>query len=405
MKGLIQLFIREHGPEALIPRRKAPLTFSIFQALIALQSVTVGSMRWSSDSVLGVSTIAMMCLLWSSGFRKAEIVDNAKGSYLTRASLRWFINGTYVSTPNALHFQQMREGVSYVEVWPKQSKCDATGEIWGGQKTFHTYHKRPGNCCAALAALEQRFPVEASERDQTALFIGNDGQPVRADFAARLLAAMLVAIGVSSFIYTWHSFRISLATRLGRANCPDSKIQAICRWQTTQSLLIYRRMGKEDYDEWLGCAFDAEFNAGSNPTVQVDSVEALAELSAATAEDLHGGDQPEAPIDERLNATKKVPLNQTLTRPTRSKRKAWIPIPLSDTTPLIPRTAAGRRVLVPILPGWESYPCEEHGGKGWEAVVVSATGVSALVNFIYASTARGRPYAKQRVPLDKLTPL
>ena len=54
------------------------------------------------------------------------------------------------------------------------------------------------------------------------------------------------------------------------------------------------------------------------------------------------------------------------------------------------------------------YPrnhCDEHNGAGWEAIVLSATGVTAMVRYLHARTADGRPYEDTREPLGALKPI
>lgn len=34
-------------------------------------------------------------------------------------------------------------------------------------------------------------------------------------------------------------------------NCPPGKIQALCRWQSPELLLTYRRLGLNDHKEWI----------------------------------------------------------------------------------------------------------------------------------------------------------
>ena len=54
---------------------------------------------------------------------------------------------------------------------------------------------------------------------------------------------------------------------------------------------------------------------------------------------------------------------------------------------------------------YPQYTCSERGGAGWECLVISATGVSAVVRFLHARAADGRPYADERLPLHALQPL
>ena len=79
-------------------------------------------------------------------------------------------------------------------------------------------------------------------------------------------------------------------------------------------------------------------------------------------------------------------------------------LPLAPPAPLSRDNAIGRRVLVPagVYP---QYACSEHAGAGWESLVLSATGLTAVVRFLYARTNDGRPYQDERLPLAQLKPL
>jgi len=46
--------------------------------------------------------------------------------------------------------------------------------------------------------------------------------------------------------------------------------------------------------------------------------------------------------------------------------------------------------------------CNEHSGAGWEATAVSASNLTALVRFVYATTAEGAKYEDVRLPLQVL---
>ena len=54
------------------------------------------------------------------------------------------------------------------------------------------------------------------------------------------------------------------------------------------------------------------------------------------------------------------------------------------------------------------YPnntCHEHDGDGWEAQILSATRITAVVRYLYARTADGRVYEDTREPIGCLKPL
>jgi len=61
-------------------------------------------------------------------------------------------------------------------------------------------------------------------------------------------------------------------------------------------------------------------------------------------------------------------------------------------------------VLVPAQL-YPQYRCDEQGGRGWEALVVRATATTAVVHYVSARAADGRPYADDRLPLSRLKPI
>ena len=58
----------------------------------------------------------------------------------------------------------------------------------------------------------------------------------------------------------------------------------------------------------------------------------------------------------------------------------------------------GRRVLVPhaFRP---SYVCDEHGGRGWRALIVGYRRQIVTVRFLHATSPRGLPYIAILQPL------
>ena len=72
------------------------------------------------------------------------------------------------------------------------------------------------------------------------------------------------------------------------------------------------------------------------------------------------------------------------------------------STLLTPANVVGRHVLCPRAM-WPAWPCTEHGGLGWEAIVdkVNADGTSVLVRFI-APNARTRQWKPMWLQLSAL---
>ena len=72
--------------------------------------------------------------------------------------------------------------------------------------------------------------------------------------------------------------------------------------------------------------------------------------------------------------------------------------------PLTNKNAIGRLVLVP-KDLWPDYACDEHGGLGWEAMVIRADRDWAKVNFLHAKDECGREHRDVYLQLSALRPL
>ena len=88
----------------------------------------------------------------------------------------------------------------------------------------------------------------------TPLFVSDDAfTPLAAALADRLLAGLLSTVlpPPERVKFSWHSFRIGLACALLAKGAQPELIQAMCRWKSTQSLIIYARLNPETYGSWV----------------------------------------------------------------------------------------------------------------------------------------------------------
>eukprot|EP00965_Chrysotila_dentata_P034027 1132998-Pleurochrysis_carterae.AAC.1 len=143
--GLQKQFVALHGHEAFLPRRKFPMSNALFHRLIA-------SYALPDAPLLRASLLAVLCLLYVGGFRTAELVAYLpdRATWLTRASFLWVIGGVATKSPTPQQLQTLAVG-DRCEASPRQSKCDATGEVWGDRPVALAYLDVPGNAAKALA--------------------------------------------------------------------------------------------------------------------------------------------------------------------------------------------------------------------------------------------------------------
>eukprot|EP00965_Chrysotila_dentata_P121065 4004077-Pleurochrysis_carterae.AAC.1 len=275
--GLQQQFVFLHGHKALLPRRRFPMSHNLIHRVIAPFALP-------EAPLLRASLLAMMCVLHASGFRKAELVVYLpeRAMRLTRTSLLWVIGGVFSKHPMPQQLQALSVG-DRCKLSPRQSKCDATGEVWGDRPIALAHIDAPGNAAKALAHLELAFPVEASARQSVPFLKADNASPLTPSQADNLLASLLLDClsPAEATRYSWHSFRIGLATRLRCAGCSPHLIQALCRWQSPKSLTFCCRFETSTYERWQSASYAAHFDITTPLNVAVGSDAHLSQLARA----------------------------------------------------------------------------------------------------------------------------
>ena len=131
---------------------------------------------------------------------------------------------------------------------PPPSKSDNFGEVWGNNPIVLPLRSGdPRNAAERLRRLEMAYPCPDSERQATPLFTMDGINPFTSSRLDTLWEHMCKAIphampAAERANYSWHSFRVTLASALLAAKIPAPQIQAICRWQCEASLAIYARL-------------------------------------------------------------------------------------------------------------------------------------------------------------------
>lgn len=258
-----------HGVADMIPKRKEPFTRDILvDVLLATPCgypTNLGPLSWSSR--FGRSLRGLVATLAQAGFRKGEVSVSRAGApcdanCMSRADLAWLLNGRAYATGEApvTRLAALQPG-DFAVLTPCASKSDPFDMVWGGDPIWLPFQPNEPLCaCAALAAIElaDALPL-AADRRLVALFTTDEGLPFSDAQLDRLLVCLLARSlpPASVKLYSWHSARIFLATTLLAAGASHPEIQALCRWQTTDSIKIYARLTAPTYASLLGGAMAA----------------------------------------------------------------------------------------------------------------------------------------------------
>ncbi|KAL3907471.1 MAG: hypothetical protein SGPRY_010156 [Prymnesium sp.] len=258
------------GIEDLVPRRKEPFTREILVDVILKApdgfDVGVFLLDWASHrsgrSLCAPSRprwlnpdSAKVRLLWSAPVSPARIAAFPGARYAGSFEAACILP----RLPTMLSFALLR-GIM-PSSFPRP--VNQTLSMWFGVAILYGCPFQPGEpLCAfsALADVEVRDPVPvSSDPSSIALFTRDDASPFSASqlstILRRLLARCLPPPTVA--LYSWHSARIFLATMLLAAGVSRAEIQALCRWQSDESLRIYARLDAKKYASLLGRAMAA----------------------------------------------------------------------------------------------------------------------------------------------------
>ena len=138
--------------------------------------------------------------------------------------------------------------------------------MWGALPIY--LHHSPTDPDAAfnhLATLELTVPAVGQQRRVVPLISADNKRPLAAsqlDSMLQLILRRLIG-KVNASKYSWHSARIYLACSLLAAGASHAQIQALCRWQTEDSLRVYARLNPSSYRELLSRAASAQVESVS----------------------------------------------------------------------------------------------------------------------------------------------
>ena len=276
LRKLLMQYKRQHGVKDLIPHRKQPFTRAILLDTLAAtpDGYKLGQYTVQRDSRKWRSVIGLIKTLAQTGFRKAEICVDKHGqpcnvNCLSRGHLRWLLQGKVYSSgsvPQAL-LQNPGPG-DFAILTPPPSKSDPFDMVWGDKPIYLPFDLDPLAAFSALADIEISDSFEGPPGN-TALFTGDDGLPFSASQLDTLLYHMLRRHfdPATVRLYSWHSARIFLCCALLASGCPRSLVQALCRWQTDESINVYSCLGASQYAGLLKAAMAVRIDGARAATL------------------------------------------------------------------------------------------------------------------------------------------
>ena len=276
VRKLLMEYKARHGVKDLIPKRKQPFTREILLDTIVgtPDGYSLGRYEVKRNSRKWRSIVALTKTAAQTGFRKSEFTVNKYGQpcdadCLSRASLRWRLAGKiYHSGEVPAHLLREAQPNDFAILTPPPSKSDPFDMVWGDKPIWLPHSQDPLSAFEALSHVELEDPIRETA-SLTALFSDDDGLPFSGSQLDTLLHHMLLRHypPQTAGLYSWHSARIFLCCALMASNCSRAMIQAVCRWQTEESINVYSCLGAEQYGEILKNAMAARIDGARAATL------------------------------------------------------------------------------------------------------------------------------------------
>ena len=283
-EGLLRAFLLEHGPLALIPKRKEPLTNEEIRGIFAF-SGRIGGPRsrrcldWDSPEYS--SLLAMFHTLAQTGMRKGEVSlpKNARfdKSRLSMLNVRWCIGGVVCNELTPELYQRLLKDGGFALLRPPPSKADPFSLHWGPCTIYLRFHPTEAiNAARELAREELRRKVPLADRETAPLFVKADGTAWRHTELAKVFDEIVTEVcgAARAKQLSMHSWRVYLACALLSKGASFATIQTMLRWKSEDALRIYARINNFAYADWLSAAQGASVSSVRTTTGVVGALSA-----------------------------------------------------------------------------------------------------------------------------------
>ena len=169
---------------------------------------------------------------------------------------------------------------------PTCSKTDFDNTKYGSTRMwFRVCLDEPWSIASRLLARERRQPVHPSERVKTRLLLdpqtGFGVTSVRIISWLDTILSLCVPADIAARI-TWHSGRVTLASKLVKIDKPWERVSTLIRWEGVASARIYGRAAAQAYHDDIMHALAADAKGVRLPG-EIDPISALGQIDAALA--------------------------------------------------------------------------------------------------------------------------
>jgi hypothetical protein len=253
LNSITKKFVDEFGANAMTPQRAAPFTNQMLHNMLSasgeLRVTPRHSIQWISPE--GLALKAMLAICRSTAMRKSELISHEGSHALKRSNLAWLIAGVLHRNPAEAMLQALGPG-DYLVISPPPSKADPFGVVWGSLPIYVAYTHSPTN----TANLVARLVIQTTGASANSELLQGDYAWNHA-FLDKAIRAWVCSLGTpvaQAARFSFHSGRAYLACALMAAGRPPHVIQALCRWQSADSLRVYCCLNPSTYASHLMAA-------------------------------------------------------------------------------------------------------------------------------------------------------
>ena len=264
LKGLCMLYKRQWGDDAFIPMRKQPFSTAHLVAIVSALT-TGGIASWSASLTMAFLTV--FCYGISTGVRKDEWTTGFEfDTYLRRGNFSWVDeDDPMVDLTNTPEVINSRRNGHLLRGRSTASKCDRLNIEWGARDMwFRLDDTNPLNFAYRWKQWELAYPCPTTERNHWPAFSPNGNNVPftshHADACTRRVIATVMEAAEAA-LRSWHSCRVTIATRLFRQRNRGIKrdevegvIQSLVRWKTPESMRLYARTDPHIYAGYVDLA-------------------------------------------------------------------------------------------------------------------------------------------------------